>query len=123
MSKKNLLLVEDNSVNQKVALTYLSRLGYQVDLAIDGQEALSAHAGGQYDLILMDCQMPNMDGYTATQEIRSREGEQAHTPIIAITANATDQDRDRCLQAGMDDYLSKPLEIEALKKTLTAWLS
>ncbi len=117
------LLVEDNSVNREVSTGMLELLGYQVTIAEDGKQALVASARESVDLILMDCQMPVMDGITATAKIRDRE-RQAHVarvPIIALTANAMDGDRERCLEAGMDDYLSKPFSQQALAELLTRW--
>jgi two-component system sensor histidine kinase/response regulator len=109
-----LLLAEDNVINQMVAVTILTNAGYQVDTARNGAEAVRAAAGQHYDVILMDCQMPQMNGYEATAAIREREGTARHTPIIALTAGARGEDRDRCLEAGMDDYVSKPMHKEPL---------
>jgi PAS domain S-box-containing protein len=119
------LLVEDNPVNREVAMGLLELLGHHVDSADDGQQALEASATGAYDVILMDCQMPVMDGFTATARIREREHQThaARLPIIALTANAMDGDRDRCLAAGMDDYLSKPFSQDQMREMLSRWLS
>ncbi len=120
-SDVRILLVEDNEVNQMVTLKQLQQLGYAADLATNGKDALNRVTQTHYDLILMDCQMPVMDGYMATQCIRSQV-EADHQPIIiAITANATAQDRQRCLEVGMDDYLSKPLRQADLSQKLTEW--
>ncbi len=119
------LLVEDNPVNAKVAERLLSMLGITVDAATDGRIALEKLSQGRYDLILMDCQMPVMDGYTATRQRRALEsaGGLARLPIIAMTANAMVGDREKCLAAGMDDYLTKPLDRRLLHKTLAHWLA
>jgi CheY-like chemotaxis protein len=116
------LVVEDNLVNQRVAQAMLERLGVAVTLASNGVEALSAIRREDFDLIFMDCQMPEMDGITATQAIRAAETPETRVPIVALTANAHDGDRDVCLAAGMDDYLPKPIRREALAEKLTGWL-
>jgi CheY-like chemotaxis protein/HPt (histidine-containing phosphotransfer) domain-containing protein len=127
-SHARLLLAEDNPVNQDVAVTMLELLGCQVDIANNGQEALEAHKRTQYDLILMDCQMPEMDGFEATKAIRAQETAaivsppRPWLPIIALTANAMSGDRERCLAVGMDDYLSKPFTQEKLRAVLSQWL-
>ena len=120
-----LLLVEDNPVNLAVGEKLLSVLGYACDVATNGQLALEKMASGKYGLVLMDCQMPVMDGYSATREWRDREVLQRapqRLPIVAMTANAMAGDRQRCLDAGMDDYLSKPVSREQLEKCLQRWL-
>ncbi|HZR84975.1 MAG TPA: response regulator [Candidatus Binatia bacterium] len=119
-----ILVAEDNPVNQKVARHMLERLGHTADIVASGREALlaleSSHGGG-YDLILMDCQMPDMDGFATTREIRRREGDRQHTPIIAMTAYAMQGDRERCLAAGMDDYIAKPVKPDTLDSILRVW--
>ena len=120
-----LLLVEDNPVNLAVGEKLLSVLGYSCDVAVNGQIALEKMATGSYDLVLMDCQMPVLDGYSATREWRDREvlqGATVRLPIVAMTANAMAGDRQRCLDAGMDDYLSKPVSREQLENCLQRWL-
>lgn len=123
----HLLLVEDNPVNQDVALTMLEFMGCQVETVYDGRQALKAVARTTYDLVLMDCQMPEMNGFEATKVIRAQEAAapsatRSRLPIIALTANARLEDRERCLAAGMDDYLSKPFSQEALRRVLSRWL-
>jgi len=117
-----ILLVEDNLVNQRVALAVLRKLGLTPELAINGLEACAAAQDRTFDLILMDCQMPEMDGFEATRRIREREAGAGHVPILAMTANAMSGDRERCLEAGMDDYLAKPIAILDLKEALMRWL-
>jgi CheY-like chemotaxis protein/HPt (histidine-containing phosphotransfer) domain-containing protein len=120
------LLVEDNRINQEVARDMIAMLGCRVDVANNGCEALGALARDDYDLVFMDCQMPEMDGYAATRAIREQEaagnGNGAHLPIVALTAHAMDGDREKCLAAGMDDYLTKPFQLDALIAMLGRWL-
>jgi two-component system, sensor histidine kinase and response regulator len=116
------LIAEDNEVNQHVIETMLAKRGFQVDIANDGAEALAKLAHGRYAAVFMDCQMPNVDGYEATGRIRASERDGARLPVIAMTAHAMAGDRERCLEAGMDDYLSKPLRPEALDAVLERWL-
>ena len=119
-----ILLVEDNATNQKLALALLRRRGHQVDVADNGAQALSALADADYDLVLMDCRMPVMDGFEATSAIRSGDSgvRDAGIPIIAMTADAMGGDRERVLAAGMDDYLSKPIDATALENMVQQWL-
>jgi signal transduction histidine kinase/CheY-like chemotaxis protein/HPt (histidine-containing phosphotransfer) domain-containing protein len=119
-----LLVAEDNPVNQKVAVRYLERLGFRVDVAANGLEALDACARLPYDLIFMDCQMPEMDGFESTAALRSREAETGarRIPIVALTAHAMAGERSRCLAAGMDDYLTKPLRLDELSRVIQHWI-
>jgi len=117
----HVLVVEDNLINQRIALKLLSRLGYTGDAVSNGREAVNAVLRTSYNAILMDCQMPEMDGFEATAEIRNLDHEQGRMPIIALTANAMKGDRDRCLEAGMDDYLSKPIDLQRLNEALRRW--
>jgi len=127
-----ILLAEDSLVNQKVATKMLQKLGCQVDLAGNGQEAVEMVQNSPYDLLFMDCQMPVIDGYEATAEIRKWESETqmaaspsdspgVRIPIVAMTANAMKGDREACLAAGMDDYISKPIKTEKLQDALARW--
>ncbi|HEV8700850.1 MAG TPA: response regulator [Candidatus Polarisedimenticolia bacterium] len=121
----HILLGEDNPVNQEVILAMLESFGLTVDIAGDGEEVLQKLGAGAYDLVLMDCQMPRKDGLEATAELRRREqaAGPGRIPVVALTANAMDGDRERCLAAGMDDYLSKPLRREVLETALGKWLA
>jgi PAS domain S-box-containing protein len=116
-----ILLAEDNPVNQRVARAMLEHLGFDVDVVADGAEAVKAATGAEYQAILMDCQMPDLDGYEATTEIRRLQGASPRVPIIAVTASAMKSDKQRCLAAGMDDYLPKPLTLKALASMLDRW--
>lgn len=121
----HLLVAEDNKINQLYVVELLKMLGCTCDVVVNGEEALATLDQERYDLVLMDCQMPEMDGFAATQEIRRREANakpRQHIPIVAVTANALAGDRERCLDAGMDDYVSKPIEAEQLRTTLSRFL-
>jgi CheY-like chemotaxis protein len=120
-SAGRVLLAEDNLVNQRVASAMLVNLGYAVDIVSDGAEAVAAATTTRYRAILMDCQMPVMDGYQATAQIRSLHRESSRTPILAVTASAMKSDLQRCLDAGMDDYLSKPVRLKALAAVMARW--
>ena len=108
------LVVDDYPINLELIKEMLEMMGCNVDSAEDGLEALELHNKNAYDIIFMDIQMPNMDGYEATKQIRDAEGKKIHTPIIAITANALSGDKKKCLDAGMDNYISKPIRSESL---------
>jgi signal transduction histidine kinase/HPt (histidine-containing phosphotransfer) domain-containing protein/BarA-like signal transduction histidine kinase len=122
-ARTTVLLVEDNFVNQQVQRRLLEHMGYKAECVTDGRQALDVLARHKVDIILMDCQMPVMDGYTATREIRRREGNQRHTTIIGVTAHALSGDREECLLAGMDDYISKPVVPDDLAAVLDKWVA
>jgi CheY-like chemotaxis protein len=114
------LLAEDNKVNQTLAMRLLEKLGCHVTVVDNGRHAIDALAENEFDIILMDVEMPEMDGISATKEIRRREQDsKQHIPIVAVTAHAIVGDRERCLEAGMDDYLSKPVRINEIRAMLT----
>jgi two-component system sensor histidine kinase/response regulator len=120
-SRLRLLVAEDNSVNQKVAVAMLEKLGYEAEVAVNGVEAVERVGGKDFAAVLMDCQMPEMDGYAATGLIRQQPGLHGRVPIIALTADASTADRDRCLAAGMDDFLGKPVRPRELTDTIRRW--
>jgi signal transduction histidine kinase/DNA-binding response OmpR family regulator len=123
MEGVKVLLAEDNIVNQKVAMKMLSTIGCQVDVVANGIEAAAAVKEGDYDIVFMDCQMPELDGYGATREIRSGEAGRMRIPVVAMTANAMQGDREKCIAAGMDDYVSKPVNREELEAVVSKWKS
>jgi signal transduction histidine kinase/HPt (histidine-containing phosphotransfer) domain-containing protein len=120
--RTRILLVEDNLVNQQVEMRMITRIGYQAERADNGRIALEKLAHANFDIILMDCQMPEVDGYTATREIRRREGAARHTCVIGVTAHALAGDREECLRAGMDDYIAKPVMPEDLAAIIDKWV-
>ena len=123
VSRGNILLVEDNLANQKFASLLLSKMGYGADIAENGRAAIELWRERAYDLILMDCLMPIMDGYAASRGIRELEAGQGRIPIIALTANASERDREKCREAGMDEILTKPYRKRELADLLGRWLS
>ncbi len=121
--QQRILVAEDNPVNQKVITKVLTNMGYEVAVAVNGEEAVARMMEGRFDAVLMDCQMPVMDGFEATEQIRQLQSSRERTPIIALTANALAGERARCLEAGMDDYLSKPIDTEDLRNKLARWIT
>jgi CheY-like chemotaxis protein len=118
-----ILLVEDYIINRELTVEMLSLMGCEVEVAVDGQEALDMHAKDSYDCILLDIQIPKIDGFDVTKYIRKQEKkDKTHTPIVALTANALESDRQKCLSVGMDDYLRKPLRAEKLEEALSKFL-
>jgi CheY-like chemotaxis protein len=115
------LVVEDNPTNQTLAKAQLTALGYSAEVVGDASQALDTLLGTRYDIVLMDCELPGMDGFAATAELRRREGDARHTAVIALTAHATEADRRRCLEAGMDGYLAKPTKLNSLAEMLDRW--
>jgi signal transduction histidine kinase/DNA-binding response OmpR family regulator len=121
--RKRVLVVEDNPVNARVGALQVKKLGYDVDVVSSGKEAVEKATTAEYNAILMDCQMPDLDGFSATRQIREAESDRKHTVIIAMTAGAMAVNRERCLQAGMDDFLAKPVRLEDLREMLYRWIS
>ena len=119
--RPSILIAEDNLINQKVIERMVQKLGYRADLVGNGREALEALSRLSYGLVFMDCQMPEMDGFEACREIRNRDIGGTRIPVVAITANAMKGDRERCLAAGMDDYVSKPFNQDDLKAAIEKW--
>lgn len=116
------LVAEDYAISQNMIVNMLTKMGVEVDVAADGLEALEYYQSRQYDVIFMDCMMPEIDGYCVTQIIRENEPEGIHVPIVAVTANAMNGDRKRCLDAGMDAYMAKPLRAKDLDDMLYRYL-
>jgi CheY-like chemotaxis protein len=120
--RKKILIVEDNKINQRLASRVLQREGFSTEVVSNGIEAVEAVAAGSYDLILMDCQMPEMSGYEASKKIRERESGGERVPIIALTAMVREKDRKKCLESGMDDFLVKPFESTQVVAMIHKWL-
>lgn len=124
MANGNILIVEDNEINKTVLNKILNRFGYSnVKTASNGKEAVDLVCENDFNLILMDCQMPIMDGFEATQAIRSMSEQKSNTPIIAVTANVMDEYRKKCELVGMNDFIGKPVDIKELRAKLEKWLS
>jgi two-component system sensor histidine kinase/response regulator len=122
-NRGHVLVVDDNAANQKVAARMIARLGYRIDVAGTGAEAVAMLGKGRYDAVLMDCQMPELDGYEASKHIRHNERGGRRVPIIAMTADTVAGERERCLAAGMDDYISKPLKLHVIAAILERWMA
>lgn len=122
-TRKRVLLVEDNPISQNVETKLLKSVGYHVEAVSSGEEAVKAVSNGNYDVVLMDIEMPEMDGLKATQKIRELEGEVKSIPVIAVTAHSSMKDREKCLAAGLNDYIAKPISINFLKMTIDQWIN
>ena len=122
MKGKRILVVEDNPVNRKLCTLQLTRMGCETDYAETGREAVQKCLDGKFDVVLMDMQLPDLDGCSAAREIRERKKDDPNLRIIALTANAMPEDRQKCLDAGMNDYMSKPFKAETLASTLKKWM-
>ena len=122
VASPRILVAEDNVVNQKVIVAMLKKLGHRCVVADDGEQAVAHMRDRRYDLVLMDCQMPGVDGLEATARIRGIEGLD-EVPIVALSAHAIETERARCLDAGMNDYLAKPISLQALRRTLARWMN
>jgi CheY-like chemotaxis protein len=122
VSDAQVLVVEDNDVNQLVIVKMLEKFGIRVSTAFNGHEAIDIAQNKHFDLILMDCQMPEMDGFETTRWIRKQEGPNQQTPVVALTANVLATVKDRCIQAGMNDYVSKPVTRKKMAETLEQWI-
>ena len=121
-SGARVLVVEDNAVNQRVAVTMLAKFGIRAEVAANGREGLEKLRAQEYDLVFVDCQMPEMNGYEATTQIRRMDNSNRQVPVVAMTAQAIDGSRERCLEHGMDDFIAKPVKLEDLKRALEVWL-
>ena len=119
---RHVLLAEDNQLNQRIAVGLLKKLGLSTDVVANGRQAVEAVKKKRYALILMDCQMPEMDGFEAAAIIRNRSASSPRVPICALTANAMEGDRERCLSAGMDDYIPKPISLDKLAEIVSRWI-
>ena len=117
----SILVVEDNVVNQKIVVAMLKKLGYNVTVVNNGQQAIDSSSQCDFDIILMDCQMPVMDGYQAALEIRKLEKSGARVPILALSANAVADHEDKCVASGIDDMIAKPIDLEVLRQKVAFW--
>ncbi|HEY8183170.1 MAG TPA: response regulator [Thermoanaerobaculia bacterium] len=120
--RKRILVADDQGANRKLTMLRLEQMGFDVDVVENGLQVIEAFHRAPYDLVFMDCRMPHMDGFRTSQWIRQREGSQKHTPIVAFTASVRATDRERCLAAGMDDFISKPVADSELLRVLAKWI-